>query len=73
MTVRDAAKIIGCSPSYVRYLARTGVIESEHVNTPYSGEGYVYSLVGKSVREFAKKPTNGKGCRGKSRRKRTKT
>lgn len=64
MTPAQAAKVIGCDVSNVRYLIRTGKLKAELVKTPV---GSFYNVNAQSVRRYRDKPQAGGWTRGQKR------
>ncbi len=63
MTVRQAAKVIGCSPSHVGHLIRAGKIEAEQYEMP---GGFYYDISQKEVERYRDKEQHGGWPRGRS-------
>lgn len=66
MTPRQAAKVIGCSPQYIRDLIRAGSVDARKIRDKYVPGAYHYDISSKEVARIKAMP--GRSTRGKRRK-----
>lgn len=65
MTPTQAAKVIGCSPTYLRDLIRAGKVAARKVQDKYSPSAFHYQITPKEVARIKAQPR--RSTRGKRR------
>jgi excisionase family DNA binding protein len=67
MTVRQAAKRIGCHPRHVLHLISKGVLRAKQVERPGQVVSYRWEVNAKDVNHYATQPQQGGYPRGQKR------
>ena len=65
MTTKQAAVVIGCNPSQVRYLIRSGTIKAK--KKLITGGGYSYTITQREAERFRDTEQTGGWPRGQNR------